>query len=125
MRPLLRLSHCDVDHATVGLVTIISAGTEILDGIGQPLVVLVLIRIGGCAGSRIADCPKLFYEFVACVVITQIDEGVALIVADDPANVLLQPFLVGLRKIFCADREGLQREQGEQHGNCHEFGDQR
>src|SRR5690348_18452569 len=88
----------DVNAAAVGLPAG-NAGGKMLVGVGDAPVDLVLVRIVNAVGSGVAALPELLDELIALLVVAQLEKSFALLVGDDPAHVLIEPFLVGLAQI--------------------------
>src|SRR6185437_11125278 len=84
----------DVDHAAVGELPGLARG-EMFVGIGDAAVVLFAVGVFRRIGIWIAAAPELLNEGVALLVVAQALEGLPFLVADDPANILIQPLFVG------------------------------
>src|SRR5581483_2555601 len=67
------------------------AGGKTLVGICDATVVLVLVLVFDGIGSGIATQPELLDELVALLVVGKLVKGGALLVRNDPADVLVQP----------------------------------
>src|SRR5689334_15133238 len=88
----------DVNAAAVGLPAG-NAGGKMLVGVGDAPVDLVLVRIVNAVRSGVAALPELLDELIALFVVAQFEKSFALLVGNDPAHVLIEPFLVSLAQL--------------------------
>src|SRR5690349_12754355 len=88
----------DVNAAAVGLPSGNSGG-KMLVGVGYAPVKLVLVRVVHAVRSGVAALPELLDKLIALFVVAQFQKSFALLVGNDPAYVLVEPFLVGLAQL--------------------------
>src|SRR5262249_7652360 len=89
----------DVHAAAVGLPSR-NARRKVLVGVGNTTVVLFLELVFDRVRSRIAALPEGFDELVALFVIRELLESRPLLVGNNPADILVQPLLVGTRNFL-------------------------
>src|SRR5438067_3660595 len=85
----------DIDAAAIGLPSR-DAGRKTLSGISDAAIVLFLKFVLHGVRRGVAAKPKLFNELVALFIVGELLEGGHFFVADDPADIILQPLLVGI-----------------------------
>src|SRR5271165_6839375 len=71
------------------------AGCEVLVGVSDASVMFFFVLILWCVRSGVTAQPELFDERVTLFVIRQLLEGCELFRRNDPADVLVEPLLVG------------------------------
>src|SRR5581483_1558411 len=85
----------DVDAAAIGFPTR-NAGSIVLVGVGDTLVVFLAILVFVGVRIGIAPAPKFFNEALALVVGFQLLKSFPLFVGDDVSDVFFEPILVSL-----------------------------
>ena len=106
LRRLLGLPQRDVDAPHVRAPTVVVARVaEVVAHIGQPPVVLILIRVGGGVWIGIARLPKRSNELVALLIGVQLQKLRSLLLTDNVRHILLQPEPVVRRELL--GRDGL------------------
>src|SRR5207245_566609 len=75
------------------------AGREMLVRVRDAPIMLFLKFVLQRVGRGIAAQPELLDEIVALFVVRELLEGVALFIGDDPAHILIEPFLIGLAQL--------------------------
>src|SRR4051812_14275174 len=85
----------DVHAAAIGLPSRNTGGKKLVC-IGYTPIMLVLIFVVRRVGRGIAPLPESLDEFVALLVIREHFERLLLFVANDVADILIKPLLVGL-----------------------------
>ena len=90
----IRLAIHDVHAAAIGLPAG-DAGSEMLVGVGDALVVLFFVFVLFSVGRGITTLPESFDEIVALFVVRELLEGGTFLVADNPDYVLIEPLFVG------------------------------
>src|SRR6266850_2056729 len=93
----IRFSPHDVSAAAISLPAG-NAGSVMLIGIGDALVVLLAIFVFVGVRIGIAPAPEFFDEALALVVGFQLPESFSLFVGDDVGDVFVQPVFVSLLK---------------------------
>src|SRR5205823_4153578 len=88
----VRRAKDDVDPAAVGSPSR-NAGGEVLVGVGDAAIVLVLKFVFDGIRSGIAPEPELFNELVALFIVCKLLECLQLFAGDDPLDVILKPLL--------------------------------
>ena len=89
----VRLAVRDIDVAAVGLPSRLARG-EVLVGIGNAGVMLILELVVVGVRVRVPAQPELLDELVPLLIVGQALEGPLLFVRDDPADIFVQPLLV-------------------------------
>ncbi len=88
----------DVHVAAVGLPSG-DAGGEVLVGVGDAAVVFFLKLVFFGVGGGIAALPEGLNELVALFVVGELHERGFFFVADDPANIFVEPLAVGFAQL--------------------------
>src|SRR5712692_5068905 len=88
----------DVDLAAISLPAG-NAGGEMLVGVRDATVVLVFKFVFCSIRGWIAALPESFDELLALFLVRELFESCALFVRDNPAHILVQPFLVLLTQL--------------------------
>ena len=89
----VRLAVGDVHVPAIGLPTRL-AGGKMLVGISDSAVVLFAKFVLGRIGIGIAPPPEILDEVVPLLIVRQTLERLEFLVGDDPAHILIDPFLV-------------------------------
>src|SRR5262249_4907844 len=90
---LIRRTEDDVYPATVGHPPR-HAGWEVLVRVLDPAVVFIFERVVFAVWIGIAAVPECLDKFFPLLFVRELHESLALIVGNDPANVLVEPPLV-------------------------------
>src|SRR5581483_10186552 len=102
---LIRRTIDDINAATVGHPAGLAC-REVLVGVLDPAIVLVLEFVVFAVRIGIAALPEGLDELVALFIIRELHEGFALVVGNDPAHVFVQPLAV-LSSQFALQRLGI------------------
>src|SRR5437660_2670613 len=85
----------DIDTAAIGFPSGY-AGSEMLVGVGDALVIFLAILVFVGVRIGIAAPPKLLDEALALIVGLELPKGLPLFIGDNVSDVLFQPILVSL-----------------------------
>src|SRR3989441_12428869 len=85
----------DIDAAAIGFPSG-NAGSKMLVGVSDALVIFLAILVFVGVGIGIAPPPKLLDKALALIVGLELLEGLPLFIGDDVSDVLFQPILVSL-----------------------------
>src|SRR5437588_11305312 len=85
----------DIDAAAIGLPSG-NAGSEMLVGVSDALLIFLAILVFVGVGIGIAPPPKLLDKALALIVGLELLEGLPLFIGDYVSDVLFQPILVSL-----------------------------
>src|SRR2546422_566934 len=85
----------DIDAAAIGFPSR-NAGSEMLVGIGDALVIFLAILVFVGVGIGVPSPPKLLDKALALIVGLELLEGLPLFIGDDVSDVLFEPVFVSL-----------------------------
>ena len=89
----------DVHAAAIGLPARNASG-EMLVGVGNTPIVLFLVFVLFRIRSGVPALPESFDEIIALFIVGKLFEGSPFLIGNDPDNILIQPLLVSLAKLY-------------------------